>query len=78
MDKSERKLRNITTTIPDDIYHDIKKKNLKISHLILIGYEVASKMYNKQNNLNLEDRLKEISEKLDKILNILQSCIGKQ
>ncbi len=77
MDKKERKFKNITTTIPNDIYEDIKKRNLKLSYLILLGYDTITKMSNKVDNFNLENEIKEIKEKLDKILSILQSSINK-
>ncbi|MGC9133449.1 MAG: hypothetical protein ACP5GJ_03565 [Nanopusillaceae archaeon] len=77
MDKKERKFKNITTTIPYDVYEDIKRRNLKLSYLILLGYDVITKMSNKSNNFNLENEIKEIKEKLDKILNILESNINK-
>ncbi len=61
MDK-EKKLKNVTTTVPIEIYEKIKEMKIPISRLILLGYESITKQ--KEENNQIRDLLIRIYNKL--------------
>jgi post-segregation antitoxin (ccd killing protein) len=61
MDK-EKKLKNVTTTVPIEIYEKIKEMKIPISRLILLGYESVTKQ--KEENNQIRDLLIRIYNKL--------------
>ncbi|MGC9133542.1 MAG: hypothetical protein ACP5GJ_04040 [Nanopusillaceae archaeon] len=61
MDK-EKKLKNVTTTVPIEIYEKIKEMKIPISRLILLGYESATKQ--KEEDNQIRDLLIRIYNKL--------------
>jgi post-segregation antitoxin (ccd killing protein) len=69
MDK-EKKYKNVTTTIPIEIYEKIKQMDIPISKLILMGYEVATKQ--KKENEDIKELLIKIYSKLLDIEELLK------
>lgn len=68
--EKEKKYRNITTTIPVDIYNKIKELDIPISKLILIGYDTVTKQ--RQECEQLYDVLSKIYNKLLDIEELLK------
>ena len=69
MDK-EKKYKNVTTTVPIEIYEKIKQMNIPISKLILLGYESVTKQ--KEDNEHIKELLVKIYSKLLDIEELLK------
>ena len=59
---NERKYKNVTTTVPAEIYEKIKEMKIPISKLILIGYETITKQ--REDNEQIKELLVKIYSKL--------------